>query len=108
MSDLAKKVFELFSKPEPTTETPLPAPKQDVARPTDTAEKASISPKVPRRVPQRKEDVLTPWGWYSRLSEEDKCRWEERRTAASSSTMAEPTPWPCEHCGRPAKLSRGQ
>jgi len=104
MSDLAKKVFELFGKPEPAAEIPLPAPKQDKACPSDTAEKASVSTGEPVRVPQRRGDVLTPWGWYSRLSEEDKRRWEERSSAASSSPMSEPTPWPCQRCGKPAEI----
>src|SRR5262245_19405245 len=57
---------------------------------------SSIPPDTSETVPfsRRKGDVLTPWVWYSRLSEEDKRRWEARSAAASSSALSESPPWP--------------
>jgi hypothetical protein len=52
---------------------------------------------------ERKKDIFTPWGWYSRLSEADKRRWEERNSVQSPSTPEVP-PWPCRHCGKPAEV----
>jgi hypothetical protein len=65
---------------------PLPEELREQLRRCKSEVLALLSPQQPR-----KKDVLTPWGWLSRLSEEDKRRWEERNS------------WPCRHCGKPAE-----